>query len=179
MVWVQTSRTHLDRRSLFPSLVTPLRKSSSLLKYVPQKTINVSLQVILAHPRPRPNRFSSALAATAAFVSPGHVTLRIPGRKLKPQVIILQIINRDQSRGVPYFSDHIKDPNQEKRDSKRRAHERCDCHLVKLAHESSQSKSCMVDACMSKNLCLWFKFHQYAIMFRKDIHRYPWYVKKT
>jgi len=85
-----------------------------------KKTINVSLQVILARPRPRPNR-SSALAATA-FASPGHVTLRIPGRKLKPQVIIVQIINRDQSRGVPYFSDHIKDPNQEKRDSKRRAH---------------------------------------------------------
>ena len=37
VVWVQTSRTHLDRSSLFPSLVTPLRKSSSLLKYVPQK----------------------------------------------------------------------------------------------------------------------------------------------
>ena len=178
VVCVQTSRTHLDRSSLFPSLVTPLLKSSSLLKYVPQKKINVSLQVSLAHPRPGPNGFSSALAATAAFASPGHVTLRIP-RKLKPQVIILQIINRDQSRGVPYFSDHIKDPNQEKRDSKLRAHERCDCHLVKLAHESSQSKSCMVDTCMSKNPCLWFKFHQYTVMFRKDIHRCPWYVKKT
>ena len=37
VVWVQTSRTHLDRSSLFPSLVTPLRKLSSLLKYVPPK----------------------------------------------------------------------------------------------------------------------------------------------
>jgi len=97
---------------LFPSLVTPLRKLSSLLKYVPpKKTINVSL-VILTRPRPRPSRFSSAFAATA-FASPGHVTL-IPGQNLKPQVIILQIINRDRSRGVPYFSDHIKDPTKKK-----------------------------------------------------------------
>ena len=103
--------------------------------------------MILAHPRPRPNRFSSALAATAVFASPGHVTLRIPGRKLKPQVIILRIINRDQSRGVPYFSDHIKDPNQEKRDSKRRAHERCDCHLVWRMNQVSQKVAWLIPAC--------------------------------
>ena len=54
--------------------------------------------MILAHPRPRPNRFSSAFAA--AFASPGHVTL-IP-RNLKPQVLQ---INRDRSSGVPDFSD--------------------------------------------------------------------------
>ena len=145
VVWVQTSRTHLDRSSLFPSLVTPLRKLSSLLKYVPpKKTINVSL-VILTRPRPRPSRFSSAFAATA-FASPGHVTL-IPGQNLKPQVIILQIINRDQSRGVPYFSNHIKDTNQEQRDSKRRAHERCDCHLVWRMNQVSQKVAWLIPAC--------------------------------
>ena len=41
-----------------------------------------TLQVILSSPRPLPNRFSSALAATVVFASPGQVTLRIRGWEL-------------------------------------------------------------------------------------------------
>ena len=66
------------------------------------------------------NRFSSAV--TAAFPSPGHMTLRITKRKLRTQVILQTlykpstVINQYQSCRVADFSDHIKDPDQEKRD---------------------------------------------------------------
>jgi hypothetical protein len=72
-----------------------------------KKTINVSL-VILARPRPRPNR-SSAFAATA-FASPGQVTL-IPGQNLKPQVILQ--INRDHL-GYPIFQTTSRIPTKNK-----------------------------------------------------------------
>ena len=178
VVWVQTSRTHLDRSSLFPSLVTPLRKSSSLLKYVPQKNCQCIIAGDLGPSETAAQPLLLGFSCHGGLCVSWARDSEDPGAKTQaPSHHFTNHQPWSITWGTLFFRPHQGSQPRKKRFQ---APSPWKMRLPPgLAHESSQSKSCMVDTCMSKNPCLWFKFHQYTIMFRKDIHRYPWYVKKT
>ena len=145
VVWVQTSRTHLDRSSLFPSLVTPLRKLSSLLKYVPPKKNDQCIVGDLDPSETTAQPLLLSLSCHGLCVSWAGDS--DPRKTQAPSHHFTNHQPRSITWGTLFFRPH-QGSHQEKRDSKRRAHERCDCHLVKLAHESSHQKiAWLIPAC--------------------------------